>query len=432
MKKIIILFTTLSIIFNFYAFSKPDKKNKIKYKKYQQDQVLKKITEKRKEIQKKKEKKTNNIIERQKNDKKIQVKERRILKSDLSGVYPPKSTESFKSYFHFPPIPQYYTSTCWSFAATSFYESEIYRLTEKKIKLSDMWTPYWEYIEKAMRYIRERSKSYVSGGAQFNSIKRIWKKYGIVPAESYSGLVKSENKHDHVMLVKELKSYLNFVKKNNQWNEKDNRKHIVLIVNKYLGKPPEKIEYNGKTMTPIEFLRNEVGLNFDDYYSIMSTGYFPFYTFQEFKYPDNWWHSKEYINIPLNTWYKVIKKSIKSGYTIAIGGDTSEPGNLGTNDIAFIPTFDIPEKYINQDSREYRIFNKTTNDDHGIHLVGYTRIKGKDWFLIKDSNRSSRKGKYKGYYFFREDFIKLKMLSFTVHKDMLKDILPRIKEYSEK
>ena len=43
--------------------------------------------------------------------------------------------------------------------------------------------------------------------------------------------------------------------------------------------------------------------------------------------------------------------------------------------------------------------------------------------LSKDSNRSSRLGEYKGYYFWRGDFIKLKMLSFTVHKDMLEGLL---------
>ena len=195
-----------------------------------------------------------------------------------------------------------------------------------------------------------------------------------------------------------------------------------------MGEPPKTFEFNGKSMTPLEFLHNETGLNLDDYYCLISTSREPFYTMQEFKVPDNWWHNKEYINLPLKVWCKIIKKSIKSGYTMVIGGDVSEPGRLGKKDIAFIPTFDIPTKYINQDSREYRIYNRSTGDDHGIHLVGYKRVKGKDWYLIKDSSRSARKGKEKGYYFYREDFIKLKMLTFSVHKDMLKNILPKIKK----
>ena len=138
--------------------------------------------------------------------------------------------------------------------------------------------------------------------------------------------------------------------------------------------------------------------------------------------------SKEYLNLPLNVWYNIINKAIKNGYSLVIGGDVSEPGKMWEKDIAFIPSFDIPEKYINQDSREYRIFNKTTTDDHGIHLV--KKYKGKDWFLIKDSGRSARKGAKtnSGYYFFRGDFVKLKMLTFTIHKDMIKKILKKVKK----
>ena len=427
MKKLMIFCVSTFLVLNLSILSKPEKKNKTRYEKYKADKVLKEIKDKREADQKKKKEVTKKI--NQKNEKKAEDKVRRTLKTDLTGVFPPESPEAFKSCFHFPPIPQYYTSTCWSFSATSFYETEIYRLTGKKIKLSEMWTPYFEYIEKAMRYIRERSKSYVAGGAESNSIQRIWKKYGIAPAEAYSGVLNRDDKHDHVLLVKELNSYLKYIKKNkiDIWDEEENRKHIALIVDKYMGRPPEKFKYNGKSMMPHEFLK-ETGLNLDDYCSVMSTSYFPFYTKQEFRVPDNWWHSKEYINLPLDVWYAIIKKSIKSGYTVIIGGDISEPGRVGPRDIAFIPTFDIPGKYIDQDSREYRIYNHTTTDDHGVHLVGYTRIKGKDWFLVKDSNRSSRQGKYKGYFFFREDFIKLKMLTFTVHKDMLKNILPRIKK----
>ena len=45
--------------------------------------------------------------------------------------------------------------------------------------------------------------------------------------------------------------------------------------------------------------------------------------------------------------------------------------------------------------------------------------------LFKDSGSSSHAGQYKGYYFFRDDFIKLKMLGFTIHKDAVKDILSK-------
>ncbi len=427
MKKTSILIISIFLILFAVAFVRAEEKNKIIYRERQDDKVLTRIKEKREALQAKKDKVSEEIKKRQKKKKKTEKKKRMVLYTDLSGVYQPESMESFKTFFHFPPVPQYSTSTCWSFSATSFLESEVYRITGKKIELSKMWAPYFELIEKSRRFIRERGNSYVAGGAESNSVTRIWKTYGIVPEEVYPGVKGKEGKHDHEPLMKEIKGYLNYIKENNLWDEEENLKHIRLILDKYMGEPPETFSYNGKTKTPLEFFKDEIGIDLDAYYSVMSTGYFPFYTRQEFKVPDNWWYSKEYINLPLDLWYEVIKNAIESGYTLVIGGDVSEPGKLGSHDIAFIPSFDIPGRYINQDSREYRIYNKTTEDDHGIHLVGYTRVKDKDWFLVKDSGRSSRKGKYKGYYFFREDFIKLKMLTLTLHKDMLKDILPKIK-----
>jgi len=108
---------------------------------------------------------------------------------------------------------------------------------------------------------------------------------------------------------------------------------------------------------------------------------------------------------------------------VSIGGDNSEAGMDGSFDKAIVPEWDVPAEYINQGSREFRIANGTTGDDHGVHIVGYTAKGGRDWFLIKDSNRSSRLGRHQGYYFWDGDYIKLKMLSFTIHADRLKEYL---------
>jgi bleomycin hydrolase len=139
--------------------------------------------------------------------------------------------------------------------------------------------------------------------------------------------------------------------------------------------------------------------------------------------PDNWWKSEEYYNIPLDQFMHVIKNAIRKGYTMAIGGDVSEPGYNGYKEVAVVPTFDIPAEYIDEHARQLRFSNKATTDDHGIHIVGYMEKNGKDWFLIKDSGSSSRNGANKGYYFYHEDYIKLKMMDFVVHKDAVKGIV---------
>ena len=117
--------------------------------------------------------------------------------------------------------------------------------------------------------------------------------------------------------------------------------------------------------------------------------------------------------------------AIKNGYTMAIGGDVSEPGYDGWHKIAIVPSFDIPAQYIDENAREFRFDNKTTTDDHGIHLVGYTNKNGVMWYLIKDSAAGSRNIDPAGYYFYREDYVKLKMMDFMVHKDAVKNLLAK-------
>jgi bleomycin hydrolase len=427
MKKIIVLLVCLSMG-NFAGLrAANDQKNKVKYEKEYTDPVLKAMEEAREKEQKLADEETDKIKKKQQEEKDKTKYEAKNLLSDMTGVLPPQSLAAFKSWFHFPPVAQYYTSTCWSFAGTSFYESEIYRLSAKKIKLSEMWTVYHEYLEKVRRFVKERGKSLVAEGGEGNAINRIWKTYGIVPEEVFPGIITAEQKHDHSKLIDEIAAYLDYVKANSLWDEPDVLNHVAVILNKHLGTPPQKFVFDGREMTPLEFLKNETPLRMDDYVDVMSTSYSPFYTFQEFMVPDNWWHSKDYLNLPLDEWYGLIVKAVKAGYSVAIGGDVSEPGKLGFQDVCFIPSFDIPQQYINQDAREYRIDNKTSEDDHGIHLVGFTRYKGHDWFLIKDSGRSARWGKFSGYFFFRGDYIKLKMLTYTVHKDILKNILAKVK-----
>jgi peroxiredoxin len=140
---------------------------------------------------------------------------------------------------------------------------------------------------------------------------------------------------------------------------------------------------------------------------------------------DHWWHGDRYLNVPLADFYGAVLSTAKAGATVAIGGDVSEPGYDGYNKVALVPTFDIPPALIDQDAREYRIDNGSTTDDHGIHLVGWTQLDGADWFLIKDSARAGRKAEPQGYLFYRADYVKLKMLSFTVHKDYAKALLAK-------
>lgn len=349
---------------------------------------------------------------------------------DLSGVSLPNRISLYKNrHWHSKPVSQGATNTCWCFSTTSFLESEVYRLNKMEVRLSEMYTVYWEYIEKARRFVRERGNSAFAEGSEANAVTRMWKMHGIVPLEAYTGLPEGRKFHNHVEMFTELKSYLNSLKESSSWNEKAALETVRSIMNHYMGVPPEEILVNGKKITPLQYMTEVIKINPDDYVDILSYTQEPFYKQVEYKVPDNWWHSDIYYNVPLDVYMTALRGAVRKGFTVSIGGDVSEPGLDRSTQCAVIPDFDIPSEWINDDARQFRFSNQTTTDDHGMHLVGYYEKDGKDWYLIKDSGSGSKNNDPEapefGYYFFSEDYVKLKMMDFMVHRDAVKDILKK-------
>jgi len=352
----------------------------------------------------------------------------RSLKMDFKELSAPASPGEFTQYWHNPPVSQGLSGMCWCFSATSYFESEIYRQTKRMIKLSELYTVYWEYVEKAGRFVRERGNSEFGEGSESNAVPRIWKKYGVVPGETYPGLQPGRKFHDHGPMFAEMKAYLQSVKSQNAWNEELVTGTIRQILDHYLGAPPSVVAVSGENLTPQQYLEKIVRLNLDDYVEFMSLMEKPYYAKAEYPASDNWWHSGEYYNVPLEEFTGIVRSAIRKGYTLCLGGDTSEPGIDGHAGVAVIATFDIPAALIDENARQLRFSNGTTADDHGIHVVGYAEKDGKDWYLIKDSGSGSRNNSHPGYYFYREDFVKLKMLSITVHSEMVRDLLARFRK----
>lgn len=347
---------------------------------------------------------------------------------DFDGYELPESKDIFTQYWHNDPVSQGWSGMCWCFSTTSFLESEAYRIHGIELKISELHTVYWEYVEKARRYVKERGKSLFAEGSQANAVIRIWKKYGCVPAEIYTGKKEGQEHHGHSKMFHEMKSYLESLKRDNAWNERIALSTIRSILDNYIGVPPENFKLNGKTITPQEYLENIVRLDLDDYIDIMSLKEKAYWEKAEYEVPDNWWHSDEYYNVPLDDFMDALKNSIENGYTLFIGGDVSESGYNSHAEVAMVPSYDIPSGYIDENARQFRFSNKSTTDDHGIHMVGYEELDGTTWFLIKDSGSGSRNGKNKGYYFYHEDYVKLKMMNFMVHRSAIERILENMKK----
>ncbi len=413
MKKI----TLLLIVSIFAGIVLGQKKDKSMFKEYQPNYFMQMIM----------------LDNRKVDDKVTPISLDKRFFMDQSGMKLPNKVSLYKNKteWHTPTISQGRAGTCWAFSTTSFYESEVKRITGKEVKLSELYTVYWEYVEKARGYVQKRGKSHFSEGSEGNAVARMYKKYGTVPLSAYNGLLDGKTYHDHSAMMDEMMSYLKSVKAQNAWNEDKVLSTIKSIMNHYIGEPPVEFVVDGKKYTPHTYLKDYIQINPDNYVEILSYKQEPYWQQVEYKVPDNWWHSTDYYNIPLDDYMSAVKNAIKNGYTLSIGGDVSEAGFSRATNVALIPSFDIPSEYIDEDARQFRFSNKTTTDDHGMHLVGYTTVDGVDYYLIKDSSSGSRQGDEKsaefGYYFFHEDYIKLKMMGFTVHKDAVKKYLKKFR-----
>ncbi|MFN0187289.1 MAG: peptidase C1 [Bacteroidia bacterium] len=363
-------------------------------------------------------------------EKKVEKPSKPIYKFDITklGWYP-KSVDEFSTWWKNDPISQGNSNTCWSFSTTSFFETEVYRQSKQVVKISEMFTAYWETVEKAREFVRTRGESNFDEGSEGNAVVRMYQMFGTVPLQDYTGLMPGQIYHSHDKMFKEMKAYLQTVKATNAWNEEEVVSTIKSIQNHYMGAPPAKVVVNGKSITPQQYVTDVLKLNMSNYIDLTSLMNKPYWKKVEYEVPDNWWHDSTYYNVPLDDYMAAIKFAVRNGYTMMIGGDVSESGFDPWNQVAVVPSYDIPSEYIDESARLIRFLNGSTTDDHGMHLVGFLEKDGKDWYLVKDSGSGSRNcgpdSKNFGFYFMHEDYVKLKMMGILVHRDVIKELLKK-------
>jgi bleomycin hydrolase len=348
------------------------------------------------------------------------------IKNELSKMVVPSDTANFKPCFHFKPVNQDTTLICWSFSGISFIETEMQRLGRRPVKLSVIYPVYYTFIEKAREFVRTRGASRFEPGDLFTTVFEIVNKYGIVPEAIYRGQAAPRATYNQDSLYSELKRYISHVRTKADWDMERNVEEVKNILNRHLGEPPATFVFEGEKYTPRSFLENRVNLPWEDYIAVTSFLYAPFDSFCTLNVPDNWRHNSKYFKVELSVFYQGLVDALQHGYSAAIDGDIGEPGRYGPKDVALIPAFDIPPEDIDQAAREYRFDKGLTTDDHLMHLIGYARSGDSDWFLVKDSWRDAWEGNQKGYFFYRSDFVKLKVLAYLVHRDAVPEITSRI------
>jgi len=336
------------------------------------------------------------------------------------------------------------SGTCWSYATTSFIESELLRTIKDTFNLSEMFFVRKAYETKAMHYVRLHGMANFGEGGQAHDVLNVMRTNGMMTESAYSGLANGQTKPAHAELEAVLSAMVGAISKNPggklspEWINA-----ISGVLDVYLGKVPAS--FGSPIITPIEFAKK---INPDDYVEITSYTHHPFYTTFALEIPDNW-SGGNYFNVPLDELTQIMDYALSTGYTVDWDGDVSDKGFSHKNGVAVVPEVNIdnmalaehlkweklsekerkaqfysfekpvPEKNITPEMRQAAFDNFSATDDHLMHITGtVTDQNGKRYFKTKNSWAADSNSNG-GYLNMSEAYFRLNTIAIMVHKDAI-------------
>jgi bleomycin hydrolase len=323
------------------------------------------------------------------------------------------------------------TGTCWSFASSSFMETELLRLGKQPVDLSEMFFVRMTYPQKVRNYVRLHGNAALGEGSLGGDVFRAVREYGAVPESVYPGRRYGAERHDHGELIALVRAAADALVQRRQlspvWPDA-----IDGILDAYLGEVPEQFVYEGKTYTPRSFA-DELGLSPQDYVELTSFNHHPYYTWFAVEVPDNWARNQSY-NVPLDELMGVIDDALERGYSVDWDGDVSERSFCHGKGVAVLPlqpwgdrsqeaqervcTVPEAEVQVTQEVRQQGFDDHTSTDDHLMHLVGIARDRdGTKYYLTKNSWGVT--GAEDGFLYMSEAYVRAKTITIVVHREAL-------------
>ena len=314
------------------------------------------------------------------------------------------------------------TGVCWSYATTSFLETEAIRLGKDHVVLSPMYFVVSTYVDKAEKYIRMNGKSCFSEGDLTFSVLSAYKKYGAIPEKVYSGKLDSASRHDHgemnEALLEKVKFYVNSGRGN--MTADGYRKDLNEILSATMGQAPSTFTYQQRLYTPKSFAAEIIGINPDDYVEVTSFSHHPFYSRFILEIESNW-NNNSYLNLPLNDFSALVDYSLMHNYSVCWDGDAYRAEGFDNGFAVLNDSINT----ISQHMRQTDFDNFNTVDVHNMHIIGIAENnKGKRFYIIKNSSDAKNCG---GYLYMSKDYFLLKTISVMVNKNAIpKEIKTRV------
>lgn len=361
---------------------------------------------------------------------------------------------------------------CWMFAALNLMEYKLCRKYNLKgFELSKNYTLFFDKLERCNYFLDSiirtldedldgRLVSHIltdpmGDGGQWDMIKNIIKKYGLVPSYAMKESVNSSataNLNNY--LTKILRMYAKNLR-NSYKEEKDVEKlkkmqeeymkKIYDVLSISLGTPPEKFDFevrnedeefiSDKNLTPQEFLKKHVEVDLDDYISLINAPtkdkpYFKSYTV-DFLGNVMELDKVRYVNVPVEVMKDGILKQLKDGELVWFGCDVAQFFyRKGANlDLSTLKIFDLLNVEYDL-SKEERLDYKESLMTHAMVFVGCDYDEeNKKINRYKVENSWGKDAGDRGYLVMSDEWFDEYMYQALINKKYLDEKV--IKAYSE-
>lgn len=351
------------------------------------------------------------------------------------------------------------SGTCWDYSTLSYFESEILKATGKTYDLCEAFVANKTYMDRAVQVVRLHGDCQFAQGGSAYDVLHVLKNQGICPEDAmpFPGSLYGDSLNNFNEFFGQLEPYVAGIAKSTA-NKISSQWKVGLqgILDAYLGQCPEKFTYEGKEYTPKSFAAS-LGLNFDDYVTITSYSHHPYYTQYAVEVQDNWRNPLSW-NLPMEDMARILENAVMNGYTVAWGGDVSEPGFTRKGLAYFVDTkkaeglsgsdmarwlklspakrtnlidslgCKVPELEPTAEQRQQRFDNWELTDDHGMLIFGIAKDQhGKEYYMVKNSWGET--GDYKGIWYMTKNYIVANTMDFMVNKNAIPaDILQKMNE----
>jgi len=345
---------------------------------------------------------------------------------------------------------------CWLFTGLNVLRPEVIQKYDlKNFEFSENYCFFWDQLEKANlflegiietrnRKIDDRKVEWlfrhpISDGGVWNMVVALVEKYGVVPKEAMPESQHSENtRMMNRLLGRKLREDGLILRRMHEQKKKvealrgiktEMLGEIYRMLCIHLGVPPKTFTWRyedadgnvseAKTFTPLEFYREVVGLNLQEYVMMMNDPTRDYYRLYEIEYDRNMVDQPNwtYVNLPTKELKEFARASILDGEAMYFSCDVGKQLNRDEG-VLSLENYDYESIYGVKFGmpKKDRILTFESGSSHGMALVGVdTSATGEPVKWLLENSWGSESG-HDGYLTMTDAWFDEYMFRLVVHK----------------